>query len=85
MLTEGKKKPSGDDNALHCRMERKMEILQHDYKQVEDTLGETMPVLVLFQAVRGNGIEPDRLVTHAGAGQSRLWLGLSASSAHGGA
>jgi len=30
-------------------MERKMEILQHDYKQVEDTLGETMLVLALFK------------------------------------
>ncbi len=29
------------------RMEREMENLQHDYKQVEDTLGETMLVLVV--------------------------------------
>ncbi|TCD19201.1 chromosome partitioning protein [Pseudomonas sp. IC_126] len=48
MLTERKKKPSGDDNALDiARMEREMENLQHDYKQVEDTLGETMLVLVV--------------------------------------
>lgn len=48
LLTERKKKPSGDDNALDiARMEREMENLQHDYKQVEDTLGETMLVLVV--------------------------------------
>ncbi|HBP5921424.1 plasmid partitioning protein RepB C-terminal domain-containing protein [Pseudomonas sp. NY15181] len=29
------------------RMEREMENLQHDYRQVEDTLGETMLVLVV--------------------------------------
>ncbi|WP_181299059.1 plasmid partitioning protein RepB C-terminal domain-containing protein [Pseudomonas sp. Q2-TVG4-2] len=48
MLVEEKKRPTGDANALDiARMEREMENLQHDYKQVEDTLGETMLVLVV--------------------------------------
>ncbi|WP_413044432.1 plasmid partitioning protein RepB C-terminal domain-containing protein [Pseudomonas sp. YJ42] len=43
-----KKKPFTETNALDiARMEREMENLQHDYKQVEDTLGETMLVLVV--------------------------------------
>ena len=30
-------------------MEREMENLQHDYKQVEDNLGETMLILVVAE------------------------------------
>ncbi|MCY1293530.1 RepB plasmid partitioning protein [compost metagenome] len=47
MLVE-KKKPTGElSSADIARMEREMENLQHDYRQVEDTLGETMLVLVV--------------------------------------
>lgn len=48
MLVEMKKKASGEASPIDiARMEREMENLQHDYKQVEDTLGETMLVLVV--------------------------------------
>ncbi|MDE3739387.1 plasmid partitioning protein RepB C-terminal domain-containing protein [Pseudomonas resinovorans] len=48
MLVEKKKKPTGEISSIDiARMEREMENLQHDYKQVEDTLGETMLVLVV--------------------------------------
>lgn len=47
MLVEVKKKPSDVSAVDIARMEREMENLQHDYKQVEDTLGETMLVLVV--------------------------------------
>lgn len=47
MLVETKKKPSDFSAVDIARMEREMENLQHDYKQVEDTLGETMLVLVV--------------------------------------
>ncbi|WP_338584218.1 plasmid partitioning protein RepB C-terminal domain-containing protein [Pseudomonas sp. MAG733B] len=48
MLIEQKKKPTNEVSAVDiARMEREMENLQHDYKQVEDTLGETMLVLVV--------------------------------------
>ncbi|WP_374438353.1 ParB/RepB/Spo0J family partition protein [Pseudomonas panipatensis] len=42
------KKPTTEINPADiARMEREMENLQHDYRQVEDTLGETMLVLVV--------------------------------------
>ncbi|MBF6032833.1 ParB N-terminal domain-containing protein [Pseudomonas moraviensis] len=48
MLVEKKKKQAADVSSVDiARMEREMENLQHDYKQVEDTLGETMLVLVV--------------------------------------
>ncbi|WP_434702507.1 ParB N-terminal domain-containing protein [Pseudomonas sp. Z1-12] len=47
MLIETRKKPSEVSAVDIARMEREMENLQHDYKQVEDTLGETMLVLVV--------------------------------------
>ena len=48
MLIEQKKKLTADVSAVDiARMEREMENLQHDYRQVEDTLGETMLVLVV--------------------------------------
>lgn len=48
MLVEKKKKQGADVSSVDiARMEREMENLQHDYKQVEDTLGETMLVLVV--------------------------------------
>ncbi|MNJ21477.1 RepB plasmid partitioning protein [compost metagenome] len=48
MLVEAKKKGSNEANAEDiARMEREMEKLYHDYKSVEDTLGETMLVLVV--------------------------------------
>jgi hypothetical protein len=48
MLVEKKKKPATEVSSVDiARMEREMENLQHDYKQVEDTLGETMLVLVV--------------------------------------
>lgn len=48
MLVEQKKKSPSEVSAVDiARMEREMENLQHDYKQVEDTLGETMLVLVV--------------------------------------
>ncbi|MGY8820850.1 MAG: plasmid partitioning protein RepB C-terminal domain-containing protein [Pseudomonadales bacterium] len=48
MLIDKQRKPSAETSALDlARMEREMENLQHDYKQVEDTLGETMLVLVV--------------------------------------
>lgn len=48
MLVDKQRKPSAENNALDiARMEREMENLQHDYKQVEDTLGETMLILVV--------------------------------------
>lgn len=48
MLVEQKKKTTGEVSAVDiARMEREMENLQHDYRQVEDTLGETMLVLVV--------------------------------------
>ncbi|MEG5266319.1 plasmid partitioning protein RepB C-terminal domain-containing protein [Pseudomonas sp. JDS28PS106] len=48
MLVEQKKKMTGEVSAVDiARMEREMENLQHDYRQVEDTLGETMLVLVV--------------------------------------
>jgi ParB-like chromosome segregation protein Spo0J len=47
MLVEKKKKLSDVSSVDIARMEREMENLQHDYKQVEDTLGETMLVLVV--------------------------------------
>ncbi|WP_335944420.1 plasmid partitioning protein RepB C-terminal domain-containing protein [Pseudomonas sp. G166] len=47
-LVEQKKKSVAEVSAVDIsRMEREMENLQHDYKQVEDTLGETMLVLVV--------------------------------------
>ena len=44
-----KKNPYAKEAALQdiARMEREMERLYHDYKMVEDTLGETMLVLVV--------------------------------------
>lgn len=48
MLIEQKKKMTSEVSAVDiARMEREMENLQHDYRQVEDTLGETMLVLVV--------------------------------------
>jgi hypothetical protein len=47
MLVQQKKRPSDVSAVDIARMEREMENLQHDYKQVEDTLGETMLVLVV--------------------------------------
>jgi hypothetical protein len=48
MLVVKKKKSNVEVSAVDiARMEREMENLQHDYKQVEDTLGETMLVLVV--------------------------------------
>ncbi|MGO4003749.1 plasmid partitioning protein RepB C-terminal domain-containing protein [Pseudomonas fluorescens] len=48
MLVEPKKKPMSEVCAVDiARMERELENLHHDYKQVEDTLGETMLVLVV--------------------------------------
>lgn len=48
MLVETKKKATTEVSAVDiARMEREMENLHHDYKQVEDTLGETMLVLVV--------------------------------------
>lgn len=48
MLVEPKKKSTSDVSAVDiARMERELENLHHDYKQVEDTLGETMLVLVV--------------------------------------
>ncbi|WP_434575574.1 ParB N-terminal domain-containing protein [Pseudomonas sp. Z3-6] len=47
MLVEMRKKSSEVSAVDIARMEREMENLQHDYKQVEDTLGETMLVLVV--------------------------------------
>ncbi|MFS2160172.1 plasmid partitioning protein RepB C-terminal domain-containing protein [Pseudomonas sp. Pseusp122] len=47
MLVQQKKKPNDVSPVDIARMEREMENLQHDYKQVEDTLGETMLVLVV--------------------------------------
>jgi hypothetical protein len=48
MLVEKKKKATNEASSIDiARMEREMENLQHDYKQVEDTLGETMLVLVV--------------------------------------
>jgi hypothetical protein len=47
MLVETKKKQSDVSAVDIARMEREMENLQHDYKLVEDTLGETMLVLVV--------------------------------------
>ena len=44
MLVEKKKKAANEASSIDiARMEREM----HDYKQVEDTLGETMLVLVV--------------------------------------
>lgn len=48
MLVEQKKKTTTEVSAVDiARMERELENLHHDYKQVEDTLGETMLVLVV--------------------------------------
>lgn len=48
MLVEQKKKPKNDVTAVDiARMERELENLHNDYRQVEDTLGETMLVLVV--------------------------------------
>lgn len=48
MLIEQKKKLTHEVSAVDiARMERETENLQHDYRQVEDTLGETMLVLVV--------------------------------------
>lgn len=48
MLVEQKKRSTSEASVMDiARMEREMENLQHDYKQVEDTLGETMLVLVV--------------------------------------
>ena len=48
MLVTKKKKSNSEVSTVDiARMEREMENLQHDYKQVEDTLGETMLVLVV--------------------------------------
>lgn len=47
MLVEQKKSSAGNSSIDIARMEREMENLQHDYKQVEDTLGETILVLVV--------------------------------------
>lgn len=63
MLVEPKKKTTTEVSALDiARMEREMENLHHDYKQVEDTLGETMLVLVvakgyLMRLLRNENIE----------------------------
>lgn len=47
-LVEAKKKASSEASAEDiARMEREMEQLYHDYRLVEDTLGETMLVLVV--------------------------------------
>lgn len=62
MLVEQKKKPKNDVTAVDiARMERELENLHNDYKQVEDTLGETMLVLVvakgyLARLFRNDGI-----------------------------
>ena len=48
MLIEKKSKHSAEVSVeIVARMEREMEKLYHDYKVVEDTLGETMLVLVV--------------------------------------
>jgi len=63
MLVEPKKKTTTEVSAVDiARMEREMENLHHDYKQVEDTLGETMLVLVvakgyLMRLLRNENIE----------------------------
>lgn len=46
-LVTKKKQPTDINPADIARMEREMENLHHDYRQVEDTLGETMLVLVV--------------------------------------
>lgn len=48
LLVSAKKKNNGEASAEDiARMEREMEKLYHDYRLVEDTLGETMLVLVV--------------------------------------
>lgn len=48
LLVGAKKKTNGEASAEDiARMEREMEKLYHDYRLVEDTLGETMLVLVV--------------------------------------
>lgn len=48
LLVSAKKKTNGEASAEDiARMEREMEKLYHDYRLVEDTLGETMLVLVV--------------------------------------
>ncbi len=50
LVDKQRKKPSAETSALDiARMEREMENLQHDYKHVEDTLGETMLILVVVK------------------------------------
>ncbi|WP_031322229.1 plasmid partitioning protein RepB C-terminal domain-containing protein, partial [Pseudomonas putida] len=46
-LVEAKKVSEGVTAEDIARMEREMEKLYHDYRLVEDTLGETMLVLVV--------------------------------------
>jgi hypothetical protein len=65
MLVEKKKKMAGEVNPIDiARMEREMENLQHDYKQVEDTLGETMLVLVVAKGYLSRLLRNDAIAAY---------------------